>query len=488
MKKFEKYSSTYLINEVIKGNFLIFIIYFIQSNEIIQDLLNYIRTSEKKYIILDSNKIDYNFCIFYCLGVLIEANNEINFIYNYDLINRVYETLIKNEDNNDKIIRMILSLKITYDLINNYEKAVEKSLIKENIINTIKNEINFKKEYIKNKYGEILDNNQKVIEELNITKTFDELNIKAIFSKAIINLYKNPKFDNSNYLKRVDFLNSLDIRSIYVDKDTISEIKSIIDSEENNKKYLLSKEDFPNLKKINYLHLLLTYILNTPSDLKNFSFLFKTKLFLNEISNNYELNYLINNNVSDGLKLKYLKIVSILNDNSLSISGASTDINSKNQKNCSNSDFDRQKYYFFKVHFPENISEYYDLKAIKLFNQIVDSILKSKDDSLDLFDRYNCIDTDRIKKYLDELEIIKEFNDMKKSEDIFFFMKTFYEMQNEFKDAIDLEIIIKKIDEEINIILRSCHEVYLYIFKMDDPVEFKKIVKQCSNAKFVVVI
>ena len=477
MKKFEKYSSTYLINEVIKGNFLIFIIYFIQSNEIIQDLLNYIRSSEKKYIIIDSNKIDYNFCIFYCLGVLIEANNEINFIYNYDLINRVYETLIKNEDNNDRIIRMILSLKITYDLINNYEKAVEKSLIKENIINTIKNEINFKKEYIKNKYGEILENNQKVIEELNITKTFDELNIKAIFSKAIINLYKNPKFDNSNYLKRVDFLNSLDIRSIYVDKYTISEIKSIIDSEDNHKKYLLSKEDFPNLKKINYLHLLLTYILNTPSDLKNFSFLFRTKLFLNEISNNYELNYLINNNVSDGLKLKFLKIVSILNDNSLSISGASTDINSKNQKNCSNSDFDRQKYYFFK-----------DLKAIELFNQIVDSILKSKDDSLDLFDRYNCIDIDRNKKYLDELEIIKEFNDMKKSEDIFFFMKTFYEMQNEFKDAIDLEIIIKKIDEEINIILRSCHEVYLYIFIMDDPVEFKKIVKQCSNAKFVVVI
>ena len=100
MKKFEKYSSTYLINEVIKGNFLIFIIYFIQSNEIIQDLLNYIRSSEKKYIIIDSNKIDYNFCIFYCLGVLIEANNEINFIYNYDLINRVYETLIKNEDFN----------------------------------------------------------------------------------------------------------------------------------------------------------------------------------------------------------------------------------------------------------------------------------------------------------------------------------------------------------------------------------------------------
>jgi hypothetical protein len=77
---------------------------------------------------------------------------------------------------------------------------------------------------------------------------------------------------------------------------------------------------------------------------------------------------------------------------------------------------------------------------------------------------------------------------MKKSEDIFFFMKTFYKMQNEFKDAIDLEIIIKKIDEEINIILRSCHEVYLYIFKMDDPVEFKKIVKQFSNTKFVVVI
>ena len=293
-------------------------------------------------------------------------------------------------------------------------------LIRENItiINTIKNEINFKKEYIKNKYGEILENNQKVLEELNITKTFDELNIKAIFSKAIINLYKNPKFDNSNYLKRVDFLNSLDIRSIFVDKDTISEIKIIIDSVENHKKYLLSKEDFPNLKKINYLHLLLTYILSTPSDLKNFSFLFRTKLFLNEISNNYELNYLINNNVSDGLKLKFLKIVSILKDNSLSISGASTDINSKNQKNCSNSDFDRQKYYFFKVYFPKNISEYYDLKAIKLFNQIVDSILKSKDDSLDLFDRNNCIDTDRYKKYLDELEIIKEFNDMKKSEDI----------------------------------------------------------------------
>ena len=112
-----------LLNEVKAGNFLLYINYFTRSKEIINKLFDYIRNTEPIKIEID--KIDYIYSTLFCLSILIESKeNDINFMFDYDLIKFAYEKLIQKEleefnANPDYSghIKLIICLKIIYDLI-----------------------------------------------------------------------------------------------------------------------------------------------------------------------------------------------------------------------------------------------------------------------------------------------------------------------------------------------------------------------------------
>ena len=150
-----------LLNEVKAGNFLLYINYFTRSKEIINQLFDYIRNTEPIKIEID--QIDYIYSTLFCLSILIESKeNDINFMFDYDLIKFAYEKLIQKEleefnANPDYSghIRLIIYLKIIYDLIDNYERSLELGKIQQNtnnidLINEIKKEIHSTYEKIEN--------------------------------------------------------------------------------------------------------------------------------------------------------------------------------------------------------------------------------------------------------------------------------------------------------------------------------------------------
>ena len=97
---------------------LLYINYFTRSKEIINKLFDYIRNTEPIKIEID--QIDYIYSTLFCLSILIESKeNNINFMFDYDLIKFAYEKLIQKEfeefnANPDYSghIRLIICLKI----------------------------------------------------------------------------------------------------------------------------------------------------------------------------------------------------------------------------------------------------------------------------------------------------------------------------------------------------------------------------------------
>lgn len=231
-------------------------------------------------------EIEENYCCFsyfYYIGLLISNNDSINFVYSPKYIffvNNFFKKLEKAKRSKKEIIILI---KIIYDLISNYE------LFKDNIdeiagedYESIQMIENIKKN-IDDTYNRIYSEDVEFRVELNLPEYLDEINIKSIISKSIINLYKDiNNFKNCTNINNL--LQDLEIDDIVLEEYTIKEVKRMINS--NIQKYLLTKEDIYNKEKIIALFYLLTRVLNNPNDLENFPFLSRTKSLLDEIYNN----------------------------------------------------------------------------------------------------------------------------------------------------------------------------------------------------------
>ena len=116
---YEKQVTTKLIEE---GKFAENIIHFCKNEKNLKMLFEYLKDNDKMIKINEeSNNINFNF--FYCLDNLITYDREIiNFIYSHNFINCAYEYFNIKQENDRKII---IDLKIIYDLIDNYINGPE---------------------------------------------------------------------------------------------------------------------------------------------------------------------------------------------------------------------------------------------------------------------------------------------------------------------------------------------------------------------------
>ena len=241
------------------------------------------------------------------LTLLLSCENN-NFIYDDNFIIDAKDFLFKKSENKSIINRDPISLKIMKELIYNYKKFVENDFIPASKID------NNDENSIENIEKEI----DKMYKDLGIyyklPKNIFELDIIKFRSLLLIDSFKKKQFHD--YIDMYNNLVSLDIGYTCLDEETLSEIKSIINSESFMNEYLLTVDDYSDENKINFLFLILTYVLNGISDLKDFNFIIKTREVLSELLNvKSKKDLLANPYFSKGTKKRFKAIIDILLQN-----------------------------------------------------------------------------------------------------------------------------------------------------------------------------
>ena len=207
-----------------------------------------------------------------------------------------------------------MGIKIIDDLIYNYKNAAD-----EDKYLSFKPKIDKMKSNFQIIYENAFTRHLEKIEEFNIPRNLEEIDIEDIYSKIIIGLFRKQIFEDFENIYY--FLYTFEIDSNYIDESTLSEVKNIINSDEFENKFLLNKDDFYNLEKnktlitkINLLYLLVAHILNDPSNLEDFSFIIKTNIILDEILHETDSDKLLSK-FDRGLKNRLVKILEIFDEN-----------------------------------------------------------------------------------------------------------------------------------------------------------------------------
>ena len=168
---------------------------------------------EEKIIEIKQNADRFTFGFFYYLDILItdEDNKEvINFIYDFDFIKKAYKFLIKKTKNK---VRQIMGIKIIDDLIYNYKNSVE-----EDKYLSFKHKIDKMKSNFQIIYENAFTRHLEKIEEFNLPRNLEEIDIEDIYSKIIIGLFKNQNFEDFESIYY--FLYTFEIDSNYIDEST----------------------------------------------------------------------------------------------------------------------------------------------------------------------------------------------------------------------------------------------------------------------------
>ena len=431
---------------------------------------------EDKIIEIKKDIDSFTFGFFYYLDILLtdEDNKEvINFIYDFDFIKKAYNFLVKRTKNK---VRQIIGIKIIDDLIYNYRNTVDEDKYSsfEPKIDKIKSNIQI---IYENSFTRYLEE----IEEFDLPRELEEINIEDIYSKKIIGLFKNPKFED--FEKIYNLSRTFEIDSNYIDENILSEVKNIINSNEFENEFLLTKEDFYTLdknrikdekalaKKINLLYFLMVHILNDPSNFEDFSFLLKTNILLDEILHETDSDKLLSR-VDKGIKNRFSKILEIFDDNkTLFSTKISTTLSqnfteekyiikkSKTKKIKNNNKIFTKKVYISN-HFGIiiNQSNYiYDIEALKLFESINSS--EKIDNNQLISHEINCVSEKgkRNKKY----------------NYIFNLINNFKYIPQEFINNIDFKAIFKKENDIITIAIRCEDIVHSFSFEYMDSISQK---------------
>ena len=250
--------------------------------------------------LIPNENISLNYLI--NLTLLLSSEN-INFIYDDKFIIEAKKILFKKNTNINNINRDPIALKIMKELIYNYKKFLENDLI------TPPKNNNTDENSIKNIEREIDKMYKDLRIFINLPKNIFDLDIVKYRSLLLINSFKEKKF--KNYEDMYNILVYLDIGYSCLDEETLSEIKSIINSDLFMNDYLLTVDDYLNEEKINFIYFLLTYILNGTSDFKDFTFIIKTRQTLSELLKVKSKENLISNISSEGTRKRFEAIINI---------------------------------------------------------------------------------------------------------------------------------------------------------------------------------
>ena len=232
----------------------------------------------------------FNFIYFYNI-IQLSQSECINFTYSQDFI-KASNNFLVTKGGDEYIINIeAIYYKIIKELIYNYRKFEENDFVitqPENVNDN--NSIANIEKFIDKKYRNLY-NEKKVRQKLNLPKNLFELDITKVRCLLLINSIRGKKLSNYNNMGNI--INSLKIYCSYLDEETITEIKSIINAPSFMKEFLITKENYSDENKINFLYFLLIYILNEPKDLEGFSFIIKTRQILSELLKDKNKNQLL---------------------------------------------------------------------------------------------------------------------------------------------------------------------------------------------------
>ena len=257
--------------------------------------------SDKVINVISTNDCEIKLSYYFYLSLLICYNkNIINFEYNINIINKIFNQ--KFDDS--KQLKKIIKSKIISDLIHNY-KGFD----------------NYKEDENSEQFGNIINDSVKIIinninifKELNLEiKNFKGLKIDEIYIKIINELIIKKKLEEYEYSYNI--IEQLDLESINLTKSMINELSKILDDNNNYiKDYIISKyNDLLDIKKINFFFILLKYILKNSIYIYQIPFLFKTKKAIILIIKS-DLNKLLSFDIEDNIKKRMEYIIEIITD------------------------------------------------------------------------------------------------------------------------------------------------------------------------------
>ena len=255
----------------------------------------------EKIILIDSS--EYKMSHHFYLDLLINKNHDIvNYKYNLDYIKIIMEEILNIKSNEEHyLLKKFILLKVLKDLIYNY-KGTD--------IYNINDDDKILKEY-ETKIEELNKSLESVKNNYNISL---EENIEEIYTKIIIKLLFNDKFE---YIKNI--MDILDLESIDITENIYKKIYKILGEEETITNYDINNiSQLVDVKRINFYYILLKYILKKPIYIYNIPLLYKIRSFIIKTIKNY--NEIKDFNLDEKMKEKFIFILNaILDSNYYSI-------------------------------------------------------------------------------------------------------------------------------------------------------------------------
>ena len=232
---------------------------------------------EEKYIYIETNMIN-NFSDYYYLYALInEQPDLINYTYDFELIQKLYNELIESKNEIKEII--LAKMLITYidysdfdENDNNIELCsdIEKKCIT-NIINS--------KKSVLYKY--------KI--DLKIANLEDkDIYIEDIYSDIIKTLIINQKLEKSEETEKL--LEEIEVKNIRLNKKIFEGLKQVLVGKNIEKYEIKNFEDILNENKLSFYYMLFKYILKNSIYIYYIPFLLQTQK---------QITLLINNNLKE---------------------------------------------------------------------------------------------------------------------------------------------------------------------------------------------
>jgi hypothetical protein len=123
-----------------------------------------------------------------------------------------------------------MGIKIIDDLIYNYKNAAD-----EDKYLSFKPKIDKMKSNFQIIYENAFTRHLEKIEEFNLPRNLEEIDIEDIYSKIIIGLFRKQIFEDFENIYY--FLYTFEIDSNYIDESTLSDVKNIINSDEFENKF-----------------------------------------------------------------------------------------------------------------------------------------------------------------------------------------------------------------------------------------------------------
>ena len=480
------------MSDIIK-NFNKNIIYFYKKRD---EGFEYLKNQDEVINFKLGDEISFGF--FYLLDLLIKYGGEeiINFTYDFNLVEKAYEFLVDKAT--DKRMQ-IMGIKIVDDLIYNYKISHEEEeyfIYQEKIKKILAK--------IQDLYQNIFTKSREIFKDFNLPEDFIKLDIKKILLKIITDLFNKSDFEDYESINSI--LYAFDIDTIFIDEDIIEEIKKIINSNDYQDKFLLTKADLIDLenkdikmsntfeKKINFLYSLIVGVLNDPSNIENFPFLIKTSSILDDIIKEKGKKEILSK-LDKGIRIKFSKIIDIFEDNKSSLSTISLKTNAstvkiekkkekkKRKNNKGNKINDKKKdenvhpkkitisKYFKIVISQKNFA--YDINSLKLFKMFEDS-------------------SQEMGKIYDDDLPLREFNLIPKSEKERLYSRIYNTIDNlkkvpdELWDHIDYKTLIEENNDKILFVVRCEEIVNLFHLEKSDTLLSK--IKGINLWNFIVFI